>query len=185
MLRGVAFRSSRAEPFGEAFLRQALEQLLTGNVFGVRGLYLDAVTALRARAVRTLDVTARVRLTKTPDQYLSTREQRRELAYEAVLASGRASWKVGERLRVYRATGKRAALLPDPEEEDESAGLDPRDYDIEHYVRVLSETFGARLQRALHPEDFAAIFADPGQLTLFPKRLAEARPILTILAREA
>ncbi len=185
VLRGVAFRSSRAEPFGEAFLRQALEQLLTGNVFGVRGLYLDAVTALRTRAVRTLDVTARVRLTKTPDQYLSTREQRRELPYEAVLASGRASWKVGERLRVYRATGKRAALLPDPEEEDESAGLDPRDYDIEHYVRVLSETFGARLQRALHPEDFAAIFADPGQLTLFPKRLAEARPILTILAREA
>jgi len=41
--------------------------------------------------------------------------------------------------------GTRAALLPEPDEEDESAGTDPRDYDIEHYVRVLGETFGARL----------------------------------------
>ncbi|HSO33187.1 MAG TPA: ribonuclease H-like domain-containing protein, partial [Labilithrix sp.] len=86
VLRGVAFRSSRAEPFGEAFLRQALECLLAGDVRGVRAVFLDTVTALRSRAVRTLDVTARVRLTKTPEQYLGTREQRRELPYEAVLA---------------------------------------------------------------------------------------------------
>ena len=168
----MAFRSSRAEPFGESFLRQALEHLLTGDVIGVRTHYLEVVAALRAREVRTLDVTARVRLTKTPEEYYGTREQRRELPYEAVIASGRTSWRVGERLRVYRATGKRAALLPDPEEEADGAGPDPRDYDVEHYVRVLGETFGARLQRALDPEDFAAIFADPGQLTLFPKRSA-------------
>jgi DNA polymerase I len=127
-------------------------------------------------------VTARVRLTKTPEQYLMTREQRRELPYEAVLASGRTRWSVGERLRVYRAGGKRAALLPDPEEGDDSrSAYDPLDYDIDYYVRVLAETFGARLERALDPDDFASVFADPGQLTLFPKRLADARPILTVL----
>ncbi len=184
VLRGVAFRSSRAEPFGETFLRKALEHLLTGDVIGVRAHYLEVVTALRARQLRTLDVTARVRLTKTPEEYYGTREQRRELPYEAVIASGRTSWSVGERLRVYRAVGKRATLLPEPEEEADGAGPDPRDYDVEHYVRVLRETFGARLERALDPEDFAAIFADPGQLTLFPERLAEARPILTQLPRE-
>ena len=32
VLRGVAFRSSRAEPYGESFLRRALECLLVGDV---------------------------------------------------------------------------------------------------------------------------------------------------------
>ena len=32
VLRGVAFRSSRAEPFGEAFLRRAIERLLAGEL---------------------------------------------------------------------------------------------------------------------------------------------------------
>ena len=36
VLKGVAFRSSRAEPFGEAFLRRALGRLLAGDVAGVR-----------------------------------------------------------------------------------------------------------------------------------------------------
>ena len=33
-LRGVAFRSSRAEPFGERFLREAVGRLLAGDVAG-------------------------------------------------------------------------------------------------------------------------------------------------------
>src|SRR5205085_3848949 len=32
LLRGVAFRSSRAEPFGESFLRRAVVRLLSGDV---------------------------------------------------------------------------------------------------------------------------------------------------------
>src|SRR5437773_10326868 len=39
-LRGVAFRSSRAEPFGEAFLRQSISRLLAGDVGGVREGYV-------------------------------------------------------------------------------------------------------------------------------------------------
>jgi len=102
LLRGVAFRSSRAEPFGDRFLRYAISRLLVGDITGVRDEYIATVSALRRRALPTFDVSSRVRLTKTPERYLKTREERRELTYEAMLASGRKSWSVGERVRVYR-----------------------------------------------------------------------------------
>ncbi len=178
-LRGVAFRSSRAEPYGEAFLRAALARLLAGDVAGVRDVYLATVGALRARAVRTSDVTSRVRLTKAPADYLATREARRELSYEAVLASGRTTWASGERVRVYRAGRGRPTLLPDTDADDDAP--DPRDYDIDHYVRLLRDTFATRLVRALAPEDYTAVFADPDQLSLFARPLAAARPVLTLL----
>ena len=56
---------------------------------------------------------------------------------------------------------------------------DPRDYDVEHYVRLLRETFAARLARAFRPQDFAAIFEDPDQLSLLPPSFESMRPILT------
>ena len=56
---------------------------------------------------------------------------------------------------------------------------DPRDYDVEHYVRVLRETFAARLARAFRPQDFAAVFEDPDQLSLLPPSYESMRPILT------
>ncbi|MGH2900216.1 MAG: DNA polymerase domain-containing protein, partial [Solirubrobacteraceae bacterium] len=86
-LRGVAFRSSRAQPFGESFLRRALRRLLSDDVAGVREVYLDALNALRNRELTTREVSSRVRLTKTPEQYAATRELRRELPYEAMLAT--------------------------------------------------------------------------------------------------
>jgi DNA polymerase elongation subunit (family B) len=188
ILRGVAFRSSRAEPFGESFLRQALRFLFAGDLLGLRETYASAVIALRRRAVPTLEVSAQVRLTKSPEQYLAVRGRRRELAYEAMLASGRTHWAPGEHVRIYRAVGGRAGLLPVPDDDGDdtahdpdSAVSDPRDYDIEFYTRLLRETFAARLVRALTPEDFAAVFADPGQPSLFAPLLAQARPILTVL----
>ncbi|HEY6176695.1 MAG TPA: hypothetical protein VIX73_19700, partial [Kofleriaceae bacterium] len=59
---------------------------------------------------------------------------------------------------------------------------DPRDYDVEHYLRVLRDTYAARFARALDPEDFATIFADPEQPSLFARSLRDARPILTPMA---
>jgi DNA polymerase elongation subunit (family B) len=182
VLRGVAFRSSRAEPFGEDFLRRALRCLLAGDIPGVRDAYVTTVLALRRRQVPTPDVTARVRLTKTPSQYLAIRERRRELPYEALLAGGRKDWALGERVRVYRAVGGRAGLLPDAEEDgDGTLASAPRDYDTEYYVRLLRETFAARLVRALTPEDFATVFDDPGQPSLFTPLLTKARPVLTVV----
>jgi DNA polymerase I len=194
LLRGVAFRSRRAEPFGEAFLRRALECLLQGDIPGVRAAYVESTAALRARLLPTLSVSTEVRLSKTPAQYEATREQRRELPYEALLGSGRNAWNAGDRVRVYRAQGGRPALLA-PDVDDEEAATaphalpgaapgargNPRDYDVEYYVRLLRETFAARLARALDPEVFAELFADPQQLGLFAPALALARPILTIL----
>ena len=55
---------------------------------------------------------------------------------------------------------------------------DPRDYDVEHYVRLLRENFAARLQRAFTPDDFAAVFADPDQSSLFPPLYDGMRPVL-------
>lgn len=195
ILRGVAFRSSRAEPFGESFLRQALRCLFAGDIPAVQEAYATAVLALRRRAVPTVEVAAQVRLTKSPEQYLAVRARRRELAYEAMLTSGRTQWTPGEHVRIYRAVGGRAGLLPVSDDDDDdsaqtpspaegpdSAVRDPRDYDIEFYTRQLRETFAARLVRALTPEDFAAVFADPGQPSLFAPSLAQAKPILTVLS---
>ena len=188
-LRGVAFRSSRAEPFGEAFLRRAIERLLVGDVPGVQRAYVATIAALRRREVATYDVSSRVKLTRGPAEYLATRERRRELPYEAMLAAGRTRWVAGERVRVYRAAGGRAGLIAGGADEGDDAGGsaagagtrpgDPRDYDVEHYVRVLRDSFAVRLARAFTPEDFATVFADPDQLALFARPLAEIRPVLT------
>ncbi len=180
ILRGVAFRSSRAEPYGETFLRRSIEPLLKGDVTGVREAYLDALGALRRRELPTYDVSSRVRITKTKEQYLETRGSRREFSYEAMLASGRTSWSIGVRVRVYRTRNGSGGMV---EERDEgtapTASLDRRDYDADHYVRLLRDTFASRLTRAFRPEDYAAVFADPSQMSLFAPTVATMRTILT------
>ena len=172
-LRGVAFRSSRAEPFGEAFLRRASALLLAGDVAGVRQVFVETVRALRRRELVTHDVSARVRLRKSPAEYHASRAARREVPYEAMLAAGRLAWRRGERVRVYRGRQGAARLWT------EAAGHDdPRDYDVEHYVRLLRDTFAARFARAFTPDDFAALFADPDQSSLFPPSFEAMRAIL-------
>jgi DNA polymerase elongation subunit (family B) len=179
LLRGVAFRSSRAEPFGEAFLRRAIECLLRGDVPGVREVYLGTVEALRARSLATREVSSRVRLTKTPEEYRESRGNRRELAYEALLAAGRSNWRRGERVYVYRRLNGTGGIVE--EIEGEMVGLDPRDYDVEYYLRLLRETFAARLARAFRPEDFSIVFADPEQPSLFVTDLETIHPLLRLL----
>jgi DNA polymerase I len=176
-LRGVAFRSSRAEPYGETFLRRAIVRLLTDDIAGVREVFTRTVSALRAREILTREVSARVRLTKSPARYLESRERRKELPYEALLLSGRTTWSVGDRIRVYRRRNGEGGVvdLDAPETED------PRDYDVEHYVRLLRETFAARLARAFRPQDFAAVFEDPDQFSLLPPSFEAMRPVLTSL----
>lgn len=186
VLRGVAFRSSRAEPFGEAFLRRAIACLLSGDLLGVREAYVATTFSLRRRTLSTFDVSARVRLTKTPSEYLATRASRRELSYEALLNNGHSDWAPGDRIRVYRAAHQRAGLLVDPDAAEvpgaPANNPDPRDYDVGYYLRLLRETFAARLARGLSSEDFAAICADPGQPSLFEHSLATAQPTLTVLS---
>jgi DNA polymerase elongation subunit (family B) len=180
LLKGVAFRSSRSEPFGEAFLRQAIPRLLVGDIAGVRECYLATLAALRARALSTYDVSSRVRLTKSPSAYLATRSARRELPYEALLGSGHTSWHVGDRIRVYRKSHGEsglAGMTPD----DDGATPDARDYDVDYYVRLLRATYAQRLARAFTTADFTTVFADPDQLSLFTRPIESISTVLTTL----
>jgi DNA polymerase elongation subunit (family B) len=179
LLKGVAFRSSRAEPYGETFLRRAIERLLAGDIPGVRAVYLATLDALRARELPTYEVSSFVRLTKSPAKYLETRDSRRELAYEAMLASGRKTWSVGDKVRVYRSKGGSGGVVESPEHAAYAAnGSDRRDYDVDHYARLLRDTFASRLARAFTPADYAAVFADPGQLSLFAPSLDTIHSVL-------
>ena len=175
VVRGVAFRSSRSEPFGETFLRCALARLLEGDIPGVRAAYLQTVSALRRLEYSTHDVSSRVRLTKTPAQYRASQGSRRELSYEAMIAAGRREWRKGERVRVYRKRDGSAGLAP---ERGGASPADARDYDVEHYLRVLRTGFASRMARAFRPADFAAIFADPDRPTLFPPAYEEIHSVL-------
>jgi hypothetical protein len=120
-----------------------------------------------------------------------------------MLQSGYELWRRNATVRVYRATGGRAALIEAPplaggevEDAEEpavaattsgaqtvtpkaTAVVDPRDYDADYYVKLLRATFAARLATALTPDDFAALFVDPDQLSLFAPPISEVRTILT------
>jgi DNA polymerase elongation subunit (family B) len=169
VLKGVAFRSSRAEPFGQVFLRRAITALLSEDIAEIRAAWVGTVVALRHREIATHDVSSRVRLTKSAERYAALREHRREAMYEALLASGREHWRVGDRVRVYRRRDGWALLAEDS---------DPLDYDVEHYVRSLRANYASRLVRALKPDDFANLFEDPDQPSLFAPDFSRVRPIL-------
>ena len=179
VLRGVAFRSSRAEPFGDAFLRRAIRALLEGDIARVRAEYVHTAAALRERRLSTFDVSSRVRLTKSPPAYFAIRDTRRELTYEALLASGRTTWSIGDRVRVYRTATGYGGVVEERDAGEPSAAPDRRDYDVEHYLRVLRESYASRLARAFTPEDFAAVFADPEQPSLWVPALGGVRAVLT------
>jgi DNA polymerase elongation subunit (family B) len=181
LLRGVAFRSSRAEPFGETFLRRAIRRAMTGDVVGVRESYVVTIGALRARALPTYDVSSLVRLTKSPDAYRSTRVNRRELPYEALLGAGHETWEIGDRVRVYRKGNGEGGLAGGvvASADDTVTTADPHDYDADYYVRLLRTTYAERLARAFRPDDFATVFADADQYPLFAPSLESIRTVLT------
>ena len=118
---------------------------------------------------------------------------------------------MGDRVRVYRATGGRPVLWlggdasgtdadearPEatwpptqprrtrPQRDPARHDLhrrDPRNYDVTYYARQLRDTFATRLVRAFTADDFERVFADPEQPSLFDTSLADTRPILTVLA---
>jgi DNA polymerase elongation subunit (family B) len=188
VMRGVALRSSRTEPFGEQFLREALRRTMLGDVAGLRAAFLAAESALRSRALPAAAVATRARITKAPEAYLATREKHREAPYEALLAAGRRRWAPGERVRYYRARGGVYVWLPD--ETDDAAevghdGGDPqaprakdrRDYDVDHYLEVLVTSYASRLRKAFAPEDFERIFRLDEQGGLFDRPIAAIEPL--------
>ena len=180
VLKGVAFRSSRSEPYGETFLRHAINRLLYGDIAGVRDVYVATVAALRSHSLPTYEVSSRVRLTKSPAEYLATRTKRREGAYEALLLGGRTEWNVGERVRIYRKQNGESAVTA-PSREDAITD-EVRDYDANYYARLLRTSYAERLARAFRPADFAELFAGTDQFALFELPIHQIRSVLTPLA---
>ncbi|HEU5014167.1 MAG TPA: DNA polymerase domain-containing protein [Roseiflexaceae bacterium] len=198
IVRGVALRSSRSEPFGERFLREALRCLLHGNVDELQRVYHATISMLEARGCTAADVATRVRLTKAPDAYMAARPRHPEPQYEALLNAGRATWQPGERVRFYRTADGAYVWLPDETDDtafmeeaeplDEGADAPPasashavkrdeaRDYDIAHYVNVLHTSYVSRLRKAFAPEHFDQLFRHDGQLGLFDTPVAHIEP---------
>lgn len=191
VVHGVALRSSRSEPFGERFLRQALTFLMNDDIPGLRQCYLDVVDMLRRRELPASDLAARVRLSKTPEAYQAARASHPEPQYEALLGAGRSRWYPGERVRFYRIRGGKYVWLP---EETEEMPLDSnwqtgdakpllyeevanrRDYDVDHYIQALVNSYATRLRKAFDPEDFAQLFRLDGLSGLFDKPIESIEP---------
>lgn len=192
VLRGVAFRSIRFEPFGQEFLRRAVDALLDGDVARVRAIHQETLAAIRERRWTADQFAIRARLKKSPAQYHATRAARRDGAYEALIQAGRTRWQAGDIIHFYRTpTGFHLCEDPSDSGRSDAAGGSSasRDYDISYYLRLLRETYVARLERAFAPDDFATLFAANGQASLFAPPLEAIQPILHIypqaLEREA
>ncbi len=183
LLRGVAFRSSRMEPFGQRFLREACEALLRGDIPAIRSLIDATEAAIRAHTWSAAEFAITTKVKKTVEHYLQQRHHRREGAYEALLNTqlpGATSdqtprWIPGSTIRYYHAVSG-YALVHD--------AIPTYDYDVAYYVRLLRTTYIARLARAFHPEDFATLTAPRGQPTLFDQPIGAIRPILHIIPWE-
>src|SRR6266571_4213122 len=201
VVRGAALRSSRAEPFGERFLRRALHCTMTNDIVGLREAFLETVEALRSRTLPASDLATRVRLSKTPEEYRASRADHPEPQYEVLLSAGRTRWFPGERVRFYRSMEGKYAWLPEESEEapltsewgtetgsferepgaealpaPPDAPTDLRNYDVEHYLRVLVTSYAARLRKAFAPDDFAQLFRLDDQLGLFDRPLEGIQP---------
>jgi DNA polymerase elongation subunit (family B) len=197
IVRGGALRSSRSEPFGERFLRQALYSTLIGDVAEVHRTFLETVDALRERRLTAMDVAIQARLSKTPEEYEASRKRAREASYEALLTAGRTTWHVGERVRFYKAADGTVVWLPDTRDDlsgaaseadtDDEGGSpaeqpgkdfeDRRDYDIAHYLQVLLTSYVGRLRKAFAPEDFDQLFRPDAQLGLFDRPIEAIQPL--------
>src|SRR6266702_4789571 len=169
LVRGAAMRSSRSEPFGVRFLLQAFLCAMHDDIAGIVQCYRETQEALRQRLLPASDVATRMRLSKDSKTYLAKRAKHTEAQYEALLTAGRKQWRAGERVRFYRSQQGVPVWLPDEaddaspisdeEEADEveaseqmllsapsTAPLtDRRDYDSEHYLRILRASYAERL----------------------------------------
>src|SRR6266536_2335412 len=198
LVRGAAMRSSRSEPFGVRFLLQAFPCAMQDDIAGIVQCYRDTQEALRQRLLPASDVATRMRLSKDSKTYLAKRSKHTEAQYEALLAAGRKQWRAGERVRFFRAPQGVPVWLPDEaddaspisneengdetEESEESlfstastapSLTDRRDYDIEHYLRILRDSYAERLRVVFEADDFSQLFRLDGQQGLFDRPIEQ------------
>jgi DNA polymerase elongation subunit (family B) len=197
LVRGAAMRSSRSEPFGVRFLLQAFRCAMQDDIAGIVQYYRETQEALQQRQLPASDVATRMRLSKDSKTYFAKRAKHTEAQYEALLAAGRKQWRAGERVRFYRSQQGVPVWLPDEsddaspiadeENEDEveeseqvllsaasaPALTDRRDYDIDHYLRILRDSYAERLRVVFEAEDFSQLFRLDGQQGLFDRPIEQ------------
>jgi DNA polymerase elongation subunit (family B) len=164
-IKGSSFRSSRNEFYGEHFFRAVLPLVMSGDMAAARALYLETVRRIRRREMPVRDLCISTRLTKSPEEYRAA--GRKEEPYEVMRAAKR-RWAVGDRIVYYQASRGRRKLL------EQFAD----DYDVEYYVRKLTNTYCARLSKAIPREHFAELFGE--QLTLFATPPEQIAPLVTV-----
>jgi len=165
-LKGVSFTSSKSERYGQAFLEEALCCLLRGEIEGLSPLYRQVIKRLQLGAYTNAEVASRVKVNKSQEQYLQSRHERQEAAYEALLRAD-TSWRIGERLFFYQQAAAGLTLLEDPHGSD---------YDAPFYVRQLMSGYASRLKKGLSHTDFQQLFTQE-QGGLFDIPLAQMRSV--------
>ena len=165
-LKGAAFTSSRGERYGQAFLEEALRCLLEGTVAAIPQVYREVVERLEAGDYTNAEVSSRVKVNKTQDEYQLTRNTRQEAVYEALMRSGQ-TWKSGERFILYQQTRTGLSMLGDPE---------GNDYDAPFYVQQLLNGYATRLKKGLNHADYQQLFAQQ-QSGLFDVPVEEMKAV--------
>jgi hypothetical protein len=176
-LVGPAFRAGRLERFGDSFMHRAAACLLHSDVLGLRTALLETVALLRGSGIELDDLCVQVTLHKSPAQY--RRGGTHEEPYEVLLAAGVRSWRVGQRIRYFRARGGEARLLVEDSE------LSAADADAEYYVQRLSGLYCQQFAQAFRREDFLKIFRIPSGRGPYPPpdpgEFADIHPMTTQL----
>jgi hypothetical protein len=152
-LIGSTLRPGRMERFVEAFMQRAAPYALQGDAVGLRQVFLETVHQLRTAQISVEDLCVQVTLHKSPPQY--RRSEAREEPYEVLLAAGVRSWRVGQRIRYFRAPGAEPRLL------QEGDATTAAEADTEYYVQRLFATGCQQFAQAFRREDFLEIFRLP------------------------
>ncbi|GAC1323714.1 MAG: DNA polymerase domain-containing protein [Chloroflexota bacterium] len=179
-LVGAAFRPGRTERFGEAFVLRFAPNALRGDVPAAREVFLETVHALRTNQIPLSDLCVQVTLHKSPPQY--RRAGIREEPYEVLLAAGVRSWRVGQRIRYFRAHGR------EPHLSVEGDALTALDADTEFYVQRLVSSYCAVFDKAFRRDDAALLFQVPAGVGPYRdgpaerSRFAQMRPISGVVA---
>ncbi|HEV7665361.1 MAG TPA: 3'-5' exonuclease [Chloroflexota bacterium] len=152
-LIGSSFRAARIERFGEAFMQRAAPFALRGDAVGLRHVFLEAVHRLRTAQIGLSELCMQVTLHRSLQQY--RRAGTHEEPYEVLLAAGVRSWRVGQRIRYFRARGG------EPRLNVEGDGLTAAEADTEYYVQRLYSAYCQQFAQAFRREDFVRVFRIP------------------------
>jgi DNA polymerase, archaea type len=152
-LIGSFFRPGRLERYGEAFLQRVAASALLGDAVGLRRAFLHTVHRLRTAQFPLEDLCVQVVLHKSLPLY--RRSASTEEPYEVLLRAGVRTWRVGQRIRYFRARDGEPRLLR------EGDAHTPADADADYYVQRLCTMYCRQFTQAYRPEDFSRIFRLP------------------------